>query len=174
MLRNWTYFSPQEGSFFLQNRNVFFCSAALSMSNKQGSEKEGGGRKAGSVFGWRPVLERLRLGKRPVAGRLNPVLSWIHVYIVGLYLVDYGETMIGTGIGIPELNPLVATLMNVVGNLAFPIVFLMVLVGIYFIVGRYEGSPRLVTAVLLVVGGNETVNVMLNLLSILHKTAVLR
>src|SRR5712692_6932983 len=99
MLKDWTLFSPQEASFFLKNRNLFFCSAALPMSNKQGSEEEGG-RKVGSVFGWRPVLERLRLGKRPVAGRLNPVLSWIHVYIIGLYLADYGETMIGTGIGI--------------------------------------------------------------------------
>ncbi len=120
-------------------------------------------------------VDRLRLRKvAHTGGRLRTVISWFPLYIMGLYMFDYIETKIGTGIGMRELNPLISNLANLFGVLAFPIAFLIIIVSMYILAGQYKGYPKLVTAIALLVAGNETVNVSMNLISILHKLALLR
>ena len=143
------------------------------MSNSKGSED--GSKLPGILQVGRSLIERLRLRKGPnIGGKLRTVISWIPLYIMGLYLLDYTETKIGLGIGMQELNPLINNLSNLFGILAFPVAFLIIGVSMYLLAGQYAGYPKLVTGIAIVVGGNETINVSINLISILHKLSLLR
>ncbi len=134
-----------------------------------------GSKLPGFLDAGRSFIERLRLRKgQNTDGSLRTVISWLPIYIMGLYLLDYAETKVGIGIGIQELNPLISNLSNLFGTLAFPAAFLIIIVSMYVLAGQYRGYPKLVTAIALMVAGNETRTVSMNLISILHKLALLR
>ncbi len=135
-----------------------------------------GSKLPGFLEAGRSLVNRLRLrkGPNPLDGSLRRVISWLPIYIMGLYLLDYAETRIGTGIGIQELNPLISNLSNLFGMLAFPLAYMIIVVSMYLLAGQYKGYPKLVTAIAILVAGNETRTVSMNLVSILHKLTLLQ
>ena len=153
-----------------ENPHLFFRPVLLSMLASNISEKVS--KVAGYLPDWRSLLERFRLGRGPkVHGRLGLIVSWIPLYILSAYVLDYVETVIGTGVGIAELNPLIVNLSRLFGILATPTMFLLVMSGVYYLASIYQRDPKAVAVILFAIAAFESVSIARNLLILVQTAA---